>query len=188
MFCRASARATISTMSHYPRRCLLRFDVGCSDVLMLDVPPRISRGPLFPRCRTTHAGRLLRFDVGCSDVLMLDVPPPSRAGRYVHDVALPTPVPSSLRCWMFRCSDVGCSAAHLARATISTMSHSPRPCLLPFDVGCSDVLMLDVPPRISRRPPLRQRLAIRWLSGTPCGRSIRRLCSARSRACGHSTS
>ena len=211
-----SQTVTISTMSPDPHRLpprvlppppLLPFDVGCSDVLMFDVPPQISHRSPSQRCRTTSrlplrppASAFLPFDVGCSDVPMFDVPPqiwhpatisttyhrrsPSTASassslrcwmfrcsdvrcsaaNLARATISTTPSPSflassrlafpSLRCWMFRCSDVRCSAANLAPATISTIPASPPPAVLaspflPFDVGCSDVPMFDVPPQIA---------------------------------------
>ncbi len=116
----------------------------------------------------------------------------AHAGHHFNDVVASTPASlpvflSSLRCWMFRCSDVRCSAANLTPATISTTPLQasgfrlqasgfrlqapgfrlqasgsrlgPGACSLPppFDVGCSDVPMFDVLPQIAPRPPFPRR-------------------------------
>ena len=121
----------------------LPFDVGCSDVLMFDVLPQISPRSPSQRCRFAPGFRL---GPGASGLR-----PPASV------------FPSMLDVLMF---DVRCSAANLARVTISTMSHQASPgsrlgpgacslrpaaSVLPFDVGCSDVLMFDVLPQISHR-------------------------------------
>ena len=125
---------------------------------------------------------------------MLDVPMfrcstfrrKSRAGHHLHDVAPssppPTdhlqppapslPFPSMLDVPMFRCSMFRrkSRAGHHLNDPHRPRRHQPptlptsRPLLLPFDVGCSDVPMFDVPPQISRGSPS-QRCRVRLQAG-----------------------
>ena len=112
---------------HFTPQSRLRFRVGCP---MFDVrcSAAISPGPPLHRRPTRSRHPVFSFDVGCSDVPTFDVPPQISPGPPLHRrPSIPSSSRLLLRCWMFRCSDVRCSAANLARATTSPPPHPAPP-------------------------------------------------------------